>query len=193
MAINSLFVGNHYDWVIADDVVEASPLTEEVFHEWLREAFAVTRQNLTNSGMRATASEVIQREQSKKLARLLISEQRVKKQALKLLRRFITPAQWQDYNSSGCFSQKDGKGRTWKFKKEHHYPIECDGTPICIDAERGAPDEDLLLQVWLEVIGGRGQELLPSGETWLEGDVFTIQYSMIPLLHQSVTILYGIT
>ena len=72
-----------------------------------------------------------------------------------LLFRFITKDQAKSYCANRVFYQKDAKGRRWAFHNRPHYPVECEGEHICIDAARGAPLEDMLLQVWLEVIGGR--------------------------------------
>jgi len=168
---NGCFLGAHFNFIAIDDVVETgAPLTEETFREWLREIF-VERNTGTNSYTTSGFGDWMTPDNEVATN----TKRRVKKQALNLLRRFITPSQWQDYNSLGYFSQKDGKGRTWKFKKDHHYPIECDGQQICIDPELGAPDEDLLLQVWLEIIGGRAEEILPTAQEWVV-QYLTIDY-----------------
>ena len=83
----------------------------------------------------------------------MVSE--VRERAKELLCRFITKKQSKDFLALKHFTQKDTKGRLWTFYNRPHYPIECEGKHICIDGAPGAPLEDVLLQVWLEVIAGR--------------------------------------
>jgi len=114
-----------------------------------------------------------------------------------LLKHFLPPSKWQQFKSKGYFICKS-KGHTWKFINREHYPLEYDGKQICIDGDPQAPVEDLLLQCYLEVKGGRGDGLIvpqnrsivPRGETevticgflpssWILGEEFPTQLEIL--------------
>lgn len=95
--------------------------------------------------------------------------------ARELLKHFLEPEQWEEFEEHNYFTYKDSQNRNWKFIAREHYPIECrEGYKhyrICIDSDPEAPVEDLLLQCYLEVKGGRGEELLPKYDGISEGNV----------------------
>jgi len=83
-------------------------------------------------------------------------------QARKLLKKLLSLEEWKRFQRKGYFIYIDRFKNRWKFINRFHYPILFNEERICIDADDEAPIEDLLIQCYLEVRGGRGDKLLKS-------------------------------
>lgn len=110
----------------------------------------------------------------------------VHKQATELLLMFLDKEQAKQFKESGAFAYLDDQGRHWRFYRRFHYPVDVrevappaedwpqapeqwpvpSGKPaqkLCFETGSDMPIEDLLLLAFLEVKGGRGNELIKVG------------------------------
>lgn len=102
----------------------------------------------------------------------------VHKQATELLLMFLDKGQNEQFKESGVFSYVDNQNRYWHFYRRFHYPVTVEEflgketkrvgavfmpTRLCFETRSDMPIEDLLLLAFLEVKGGRGDELIRIG------------------------------
>lgn len=93
----------------------------------------------------------------------------IHEQATELLCMFLEPKQAQEFRKHGRFEYQDKQNRIWKFIRQYHWPIEVWSNGVlqkelCLDIDPQAPTEDLLLWVYLQVKGGRGDEVLETAK-----------------------------
>jgi len=80
--------------------------------------------------------------------------------ARKLLKKLLPLEEWKRFQKKGYFVYIDKFKNRWEFINRFHYPIIFNDEQICISGDDEAPIEDLLIQCYLEVKGGRGDKLL---------------------------------
>lgn len=91
----------------------------------------------------------------------------IHEQATELLCMFLEPEQAAEFKEKGRFDYTNEENQTWRFIRQYHWPVELwiDGKrqqKLCLDIDPEAPTEDLLLWAYLQIKGGRGDEILET-------------------------------
>ena len=102
-----------------------------------------------------------------------IQEIKPHKKATELLLRFLNEKQAGEFKKKGYFHHTDDQERIWKFTRQYHFPVQvefpkskywnCGTTSLCVESDPKTPTEDLLLLCYLDVLGGRGDEIIKLG------------------------------